>query len=860
MSLTPRLAAFMVILSIVSAPAARAQTPCEDALREAQKSYALGLFEDVRPQLAPCLATRTSKRVAVDVHSLIARADLNNGDVDKARNEVSILLGLEPTFDAGSSSPPFAALVARVRREELSTQVASVSKTSESLREAPATVLVVTADEIQRRGYLDLEQLLHDLPGFDVSRGNASTYSWIEQRGYISSNNDRLILLIDGVEQGDLSNNTVYLSRQYPLSNIEQVEIIYGPASTMYGANAYTGVISIVTKQAESLVDEKKSFAVRGQATNGEHWRMFDETAAGRDRAGTFAWSLAAAVQSSKEPDLSKLSAWDYTYSGIDYKGLMRLEGTRTERGTLCAQPSPYIDCSGKGIELTDAGVALVRGLDAALIAENGLGFDDRAKNWGINGALRISNLTLGVQAWRSQEGTASQGPATLIGGNTFWTPRFTSLYLKYSVPLDRLKVNVFSRFLQTTLERASSEYKSLHNYSSGRLSLWSLVAPCQAPNDTKPVGCAPARPWIENVQWGLLSAQLRNEITVTYDSPGKWNAVAGAEFAKSAIQATWSRDTTGPGLPFVEPTRSPEQIEHTDAAIYAQTSYRPRRSLKLILAGRLSHNEIPNKPGSSGYGTLFTPRAGVIYSAFSNALTLKVIYSEAFKDPTDKEKFAAGQNGNDDRHGLDPESVKNIELSAGWQPNKNLSAEATVYQARYSDVVKGLFDNECRCGITRFVGGGSIDIQGVQLTGRYRRGRFDFWGNYTHTRPFENDPLDELGDPLVDENGHRVSRSRLSYIAAHRANAGVDLEWPDRLRTSLRAHYAGARAGSVDAYASADAALSYRHTRSNTTLQLMVQNIFDQTYFAPAPVAPVPQKGRAIYLRLIYGGSAQAP
>ena len=85
-------------------------------------------------------------------------------------------------------------------------------------------------------------------------------------------------------------------------------------------------------------------------------------------------------------------------------------------------------------------------------------------------------------------------------------------------------------------------------------------------------------------------------------------------------------------------------------------------------------------------------------------------------------------------------------------------------------------------------------------------------------------------------------------------------MEWPDRLRTSLRGHYAGARAGSVDAYASADAALSYRHTRSNTTLQLMVQNIFDQTYFAPAPVAPVPQKGRAIYLRLIYGGSAQAP
>jgi len=844
------------MLSIAAAPAARAQTACEDALREAKKRYELGLFEDVRPQLAPCLAARTSKRVAVDVHSLIARAALNNDDADEARKEVSLLLGLDPTFDAGSSGP-FAALVAQVRREELTTQVASVSKTSESLREAPASVMVVTADEIQRRGYLDLEQLLHDLPGFDVTRANGSTYSWVEQRGYISSNNDRLILLIDGVEQGDLSNNTVYLSRQYPLSNIERVEIIYGPASTMYGANAYTGVISIVTRQAETLVEEQKSFAVRGQATNGSNWRMVDVTAAGRDRAGTFAWSLAAAMQSSKEIDLSKLSSWDYTYSGTDYKGLMRLKGTPAERAALCAQPSPYIDCSGGGIELTDTGAALVRGLDAALIADNGLGFDDRAKNWGINGTLRISNLTLGVQAWRSQEGAPSDIPAAFSSGNPTWTPRFTSLYLKYSVPLDRLKVNVFSRFLQTTVERSTSEYRYLHNYASGRLSLWSLVAPCVAPLDTKPVGCAPARPWVEDVHFGLLSAQLRNEINVTYDSPGKWNAVAGAEFAKSAIEATWARDATGPGQPFTQPSLRPEQIEHTDAAIYAQTSYRPRRPLKFILAGRLSHNEIPGKPGASGYGTLFTPRAGVIYSAFSNALTLKAIYAEAFKDPTDHQKFAAEENGTGERNDLGPESVKNIELSAGWQPDKNLSAEATIYQSRYTDVVTGLSDRECQdCGLSRFVNGGSIDIQGIQLTGRYRLGDHELWGNYTHTRPYTNDPVNEFGDPLFDANGDRITRSRLSYIAPHRANAGVDFDWQHRLRASLRAHYVGARTigeDTVDAYSSADAVVSYRYARANATLQLILQNIFDSTYFTPSPDGPLPQKGRALYLRLIY-------
>src|SRR6185295_2427896 len=200
--------------------------------------------------------------------SLLARAYLNSDEPEKAHKEVSTILRLDATFEAGSSSL-FAALVSKVRREELTTQVASVSKTNESLREAPATVVVVTGDEIQRRGYLDLEQLLHDLPGFDISRTNGDIYSIIYQRGYRSAVNDRLLLLIDGVEQNDLSTNAVYLAREYPLINIDRVEIIYGPASTMYGANAYTGVISILTKEPEGLIGENKLLSVGGQVTRG---------------------------------------------------------------------------------------------------------------------------------------------------------------------------------------------------------------------------------------------------------------------------------------------------------------------------------------------------------------------------------------------------------------------------------------------------------------------------------------------------------------------------------------------------------------------------------------------------------------
>ena len=115
------IAAFVILLPFFAPAAAQAQTSCEDALVQAQKSYDLGLFDDVRPQLAPCLAARTSKRIAISVHALIARADLNNDDDANARKEILILLGLDPSFDAGSASR-FAQLVVQVRRETLTTQ------------------------------------------------------------------------------------------------------------------------------------------------------------------------------------------------------------------------------------------------------------------------------------------------------------------------------------------------------------------------------------------------------------------------------------------------------------------------------------------------------------------------------------------------------------------------------------------------------------------------------------------------------------------------------------------------------------------------------------------------------------------
>ena len=263
-----------VLVCLALGRPASAQNDCETARKAAEDSYKLGLFEDVPAQLEPCIEGRSSRAESLRAHALLAMAYLAMDEMEKAREAVAELLrinpALDPTLEPGATSR-FKALVEEVRKSESETQVATVSKTSESLREAPATVVVIRAEEIERRGYLDLEQLLHDLPGFDVSRGNGETYSTFYQRGFRSNDNDRILLLLDGVEQNDIATGVAHLSRQYPISAVERVEVVYGPASTIYGANAFSGVINIITKPPEAFLAPRQALRRLG---GGGGWHL----------------------------------------------------------------------------------------------------------------------------------------------------------------------------------------------------------------------------------------------------------------------------------------------------------------------------------------------------------------------------------------------------------------------------------------------------------------------------------------------------------------------------------------------------------------------------------------------------------
>lgn len=890
----------VAILISLADSVALAQSACESALAEAEKSYELGLFDDVQRQLEPCVKGALTRTETLDFHALSAKAHLAADELDEARDDVAELLRIEPNYEPGPP-PRFQALVAEMRKRESEVQVASVSKTNESLRAAPATVVVITAEEIERRGYLDLEQVIHDLPGFDVTRGNGETYSTFYQRGFRSKDNDRILLLLDGVEQNDISSGVAYLSRQYPIGNVDRIEVVYGPASTFYGANAYSGVINVITKPPEAFLSPGKRFGMSVQAVGGSFdTRATEMTLAGQDKSGSMAWSVTGSFLRSDEMDLSKFPAWQYDFGAVDYRNRLRLGPFDARQ--LCVFYPPFqcgedehgnlyevtYDQQGRAQSAvpTDAGVRRVRELDQA----TALKFFDRTEDWSLYAKVRFANLTVGVDAWGLDEGSGPWYSGTGLAKRTSgsWAPEHRSFYVKYGRSIGKsLSLNLFTRYRQSDLDFDRTARDNVGTYANRFYTLQDLQ------RGSRCDGEAPCTPVVFDVEPPRrLADQAAVELTLVYSPRRQFTLVSGLDVKKGTVQTQ-------------ETESSPNQlVDHTDLGLYAQASYKPLANLSLIAGGRLDYNEAKGgviDTGSerrfpdSGFGTLFSPRLAVVY--LPGRYAVKLIYSEAFKDPTDFEKFSRtpgedfrGVGGRrSENPDLRPERTRSLELAAGWQRDAGTSLELSAYRTRYEDIV--ILDTECfeilpglrfplSCELMSravfrfemFKNLVEMEVRGLELRGdtriATRIGSVSLFGNLDYTDPTAVVPA------TITASMGGVKRVRIGDIASWRANAGVDLPLWKRAGLNLRWNYVGARKTgegtsvstnplrSIDAYSVVNAALRYEDLVAGATVQLIVNNLFDRAYEHPGVLtadgedlaSSIPQPGRTFYARISWG------
>ena len=130
--------------------------------------------------------------------------------------------------------------------------VTSMSKRVQALQETAAAVHILTEDDLRRTGATSIPEALRMVPGFMVGQHDANTWSVSARgRGLNPTFEDKLLFLIDGRSKYcPIFGGVFWDSIEFMPEDIDRIEVIRGPGSSIWGSNAVNGIVNIITKSA----------------------------------------------------------------------------------------------------------------------------------------------------------------------------------------------------------------------------------------------------------------------------------------------------------------------------------------------------------------------------------------------------------------------------------------------------------------------------------------------------------------------------------------------------------------------------------------------------------------------------------
>jgi outer membrane receptor for ferrienterochelin and colicins len=177
----------------------------------------------------------------------------------------------------------------------LNVRVSTATKTAETVDDAPAVITVVTYDDIVRWGYQSVGEVLQHTVGFYVLDDHILPNVGVRGvTGGLGAESGVIKVMIDGRSVSYRSTSGNWLGVELvPLESVEQIEIIRGPASALYGADAFLGVVNIITRKPDNLRPVRAR--VLGGVTGANPGGQFD--VAGGGSWGPWGLRLGAAAE-----------------------------------------------------------------------------------------------------------------------------------------------------------------------------------------------------------------------------------------------------------------------------------------------------------------------------------------------------------------------------------------------------------------------------------------------------------------------------------------------------------------------------------------------------------------------------------
>ena len=653
----------------------------------------------------------------------------------------------------------------------------------QKITDAPASITVVTAEELRQRPYITLIDAVRDIEGVDVGETSDKTgQRTISIRGMGS---DYTLIMIDGRRQnnhGDIYPNS-FGGNQFnhipPLDTIERIEVIRGPASTLYGADALGGVINIITKK---VLDRWTGSATFGRSiqedTDFGDDMTFDAAVSGPIVPGLIGVKLRGSYYKRypSEPDFAPTldPAGQPHVRGLGFGGGGKtVQNTnRSYGGSINFTPSPDhsftfdIDYSKQVYDNTP-----IVDPDTGAISYPLGTLDGIESIWRATGGIvqpRVGYTENQVFDRLSWAGT--------YHGDWGFARSFLSLaYIETNNKGRTMPFSVAERQLLQQMFSGTGAYAGMPTAARRALAAETFLP-------------RPLRT-LESAQYTL---DARIDIPVD-NLAGRHNFVIGGQYIDGTLDdGVFGLEASVGGIEAVQ--------DHKIWSLFAEDNWTPFDGFSITGGVRYDNHNL--------FGGHFSPRLYANYT-ITPTLTVKGGVSTGYKTPKTTDLYDGirgfgGQGtspfiGNPD---LKPETSVNSEIALYWNPTAASGINVTLFHNKFKDKIDTTLVQPC--AVTNFVRpcanlgdywevlglGSSISIpfnvDKARIKGAEVAGRYEFFdglsirANYTYTDSKQLSGASK-GEPLTQS-------------AKHMANATIDWEPLDGLSTQLSAEHRSRR------------------------------------------------------------------
>ncbi|MBK6608381.1 MAG: TonB-dependent receptor plug domain-containing protein [Leptospiraceae bacterium] len=653
-------------------------------------------------------------------------------------------------------------------------EVITASRTSQKISDAPSKVYVFSRDTIHERGYRTLTELLQDVPGFDFNSFNDSGEypTDLILRGISDVGQTQILLMENGIIQNDIGNGWLrHVQFDTVLIDVERIEIILGPGSALYGANAYAGLINIITRKGKSLFS-KKDANVMGDA---------------RMQGGKNNTYMPEGLLAFKLPN------------DMIFQMAGRYYNTDGDRGKGRPDPGNYFNNNYEPDRVKTSEYGAINNDRTPFGTRKTIanGYNNSAQDYFLRGALSKDGLTLGFNIWDVKEGLSSYVPGYEYFANTPNIP-FMKHHKGYFVNA-AYETNITQKLFSTSkmyyrntsiMPETGFEYTYQYQRVDFPVSNGQLTIPT----------------FDKAKQYYAPSSMTGVQQVFNYNPTETNRLVIGIQLDKFTRQSS-SDEVGGVSLGRQQNKNSnivsssfPSGNPSVATVFYSTTASGYIQDEQKFFNDKLSFTLGVRHDQDSDYGKIWTKRAAIIGKPIE-WYNVKFLYGEAFKAPTVFQLYDSFR-GN---LSLQPQKIKTYELENSFFINKMATLKAGYFislldgqiaegknpDPNATDARKTIFQNYKPTHIYGFTFEGDVAITN----------EIKLFGNYTVTR--DRDVKTELN---VQANGLGSVTSispvydgrEIDNIAERKGNLGVNLLFFKKLNVNLRMNWVGRRKAPV--------------------------------------------------------------